>query len=280
MQSFSYAYSFYGPLDNWAMDLMITTGATNFFHNGEQSIYDRCVSPDPLWIMQSCFFLPDVLQSVWSRHLLVDKLFKLIRLFNVDPAFLCEARGVLTACGEYPIMQCPWRFPWSKEQTVANHTSCVMLLVIVFSSQDLTVILVSKHPLDQFLHLDATENEDLDAESPIADKEIIYIGTELHYLDVVVPPQQPWTLHKLRPHWPENNSRPLITYYLIRYPRSFTMASKCWFSESPLFEAIFSAKKGINPLGPNPTHSPWQRRSRWSLQSLGGFLKHCEWCHE
>lgn len=42
----------------------------------------------------------------------------------------------------------------------------------VFSSQDLKVILVSKHPLDQFLQVDATENEDFDAESPIADQEI------------------------------------------------------------------------------------------------------------
>lgn len=42
----------------------------------------------------------------------------------------------------------------------------------VFSSQDLKVILVSKHPLGQFLQVDATENEDFDAESPIADQEI------------------------------------------------------------------------------------------------------------
>ena len=44
----------------------------------------------------------------------------------------------------------------------------------MFSSQDLKVILVSKHPLGQFLQVDATENEDFDAESPIRDRVVLF----------------------------------------------------------------------------------------------------------
>ena len=54
------------------------------------------------------------------------------------------------------------------EQRVANHTSCVILLVILcFHRRIRRIFVVFKHPLGQFLQVDATENEDFDAESPI-----------------------------------------------------------------------------------------------------------------